>query len=132
MRQLMKPVNMKATRIFDALITRCDEEGGYIKVDNSNGTYMPLSVEKVGPDKYSFAHYYEQGGDLMADPEIVLWKNDKDGRLYPTYFKQAPYFDHELVVFEGNEPVRYARAAQRDCATFCGTWATNIKDQQRL
>ncbi|WP_226006045.1 DUF6908 domain-containing protein [Natrinema salinisoli] len=34
--------------------------------------FMPLVIEKVDAHRLSVAHYYEQNGDLMRDPEIVF------------------------------------------------------------
>ena len=34
--------------------------------------FMPLVIEKVDEHRLSVAHYHEQYGDLMRDPEIVF------------------------------------------------------------
>ena len=39
-----------------------------LKMDN----YMPLVIEKVGPDRISICHYFVVNGDVMYDPEIVF------------------------------------------------------------
>lgn len=33
---------------------------------------MDLTIEKIGFDRVSVAHYWPQHGDLMSDPEIVF------------------------------------------------------------
>ena len=49
-------------------------EGSHAKLNN-NPAYMPVVIEKVGRlpgygEVISIAHYGEQNGDLMADPEM--------------------------------------------------------------
>ena len=45
------------------------DEHFYLKVEND--PYLPLVIEAWG-GCVSVAHYYEQNGDLMRDPEIVF------------------------------------------------------------
>ncbi|EMA49108.1 hypothetical protein C451_19513 [Halococcus thailandensis JCM 13552] len=40
--------------------------------------YHELTIEKVGSDRLSVAHYYTQRGDLMRDPEIVFRIEEND------------------------------------------------------
>jgi len=46
------------------------EVGKHIEIEN--GEHMPLTIEKIGENRLSVAHYYTQRGDLMSDPEIVF------------------------------------------------------------
>ncbi|NUC74732.1 hypothetical protein HTZ84_20945 [Haloterrigena sp. SYSU A558-1] len=34
--------------------------------------FMPLIIKKINEHRLSVAHYYEQNGDLMRDPEIIF------------------------------------------------------------
>ena len=46
------------------------------KIDNSDGTYMPVHIELIDrTEKYthiSLAHYGQQNGDAMRDPEMII------------------------------------------------------------
>ena len=39
---------------------------------DSGGGFMPVVIERIGADTYSIAHYGQQNGDLMADPELTF------------------------------------------------------------
>ena len=53
------------------------EVGAHTKVENK--PYMALCVEVIGDDLVSVAHYGEQNGDLMKDPDMVFWTATADG-----------------------------------------------------
>ena len=77
----MKSLNTRATLIIQKLYEAMYSEPymieeGYAKIKNSE-CYMPVVVELVGDIKgygkvISIAHYGEQNGDLMADPEMTF------------------------------------------------------------
>lgn len=46
------------------------EGEGHVRLKSEG--WMPLVIEKIGPDRISLAHYFEQNGDLMADPEMEV------------------------------------------------------------
>jgi len=68
--------------------------GDKIEVDVDG--FMPLVIEKCGEgdeddeNHLSVAHYYEQRGDLMRDPEVVF--SVADGEWTPFEFRQDPAF----------------------------------------
>lgn len=67
----MKTLDRKAAEIFRALLALQTT-----KIDNSDGTYMPVYLELIGRiDNYNFfslAHYGQQNGDAMRDPKCCL------------------------------------------------------------
>lgn len=67
----MKTLDRKAAEIFRALLALKTT-----KIDNSDGTYMPVHIELIGRiDNYNFfslAHYGQQNGDAMRDPEMLF------------------------------------------------------------
>jgi hypothetical protein len=80
------------------------------------------------------AHYYEQNGDLMADPEMTFLVSAVDGRVYPLSYRQDGLgIYRESVKFNeaGQIDGHYPRE-QRDEATFSGQWMKNIKFQQAI
>ena len=124
----MKAINKKAQKVLEILISKMNE--GYAKIDNSNGGFMPVVVEDIGGGMISVAHYTEMNGDLIPDPEMVLWKG-ADGRWYPTYMKDF-LGEQPSLFFEDGKPSRIRTYIQHDQATFAGVWFDNIKRQQGL
>lgn len=139
----MKSLNSKATMIIQKLYEamsdskyRQDEDGNYAKIAN-NPALMPVIVEKVGNlagygEIISIAHYGEQNGDLMADPEMTF--TIVDGKYYPISFKND-YVGLYQEVFDYNEdgePEAIDINLQSDLTSFANTWMNSIKEQQRL
>jgi len=113
----------------------------HTRIDNTGGTFMPLIVERIGNLRFlsaefplfSFAHYGEQNGDAMRDPDVVMM--DTPSGLVPiSYRNDYLSTDQEVLEYDaaGNATGRYVRRCQADITTFCNGWARNIRDQQRL
>lgn len=136
----MKPINKTAQKTFDKLIKLIPEGESHTKVDNSDGTFMAVSVEFLyesclGP-VYSLAHYYESYGDLVSDPEMTFFVG-ADGRAYPMAFEQGGRFRQESVRVGGGDVVGKRGVSvipswQKQQAAFAGQWLKNIKLQQGL
>jgi len=88
--------------------------------------YMPLVVEKIGDNEYSLAHYYEQNGDLMCDPEITI-------RVYPSMkmVEALTYQQDNLGIYQEvyPEPGKFYPHLKRELNSFLGMWLRNLKDQ---
>lgn len=133
----MKSINKKAQRIMDRLTDGLDSDYPLRTVDSSGGTYMAVHVELIGTVElgpvYSVAHYYEQNGDMMRDPDVEFIKAKVDGKYYPISFRNDGLgVMQEAVVFEDKKVKGIRIKQQRDIATFCGSWMSNINQQQRL
>ena len=137
----MKSLNTKATLIIQKLYEAMYNapymvEEGYAKIKNSEGC-MPVIVELVGDIKgygkvISIAHYGEQNGDLMADPEMTF--TIVDGKYYPISFKND-YVGLYQEVFgynEDGEPEAIDKKLQSNLTDFANQWMKNIKEQQEL
>jgi len=133
----MKPLNKTATKIFNSITE--DMEGNrrnYKKIDNTNDTFMPLVVEKVGTydigNMYSFAHYFKQNGDMCQDPEMCFIVHKSSGKVFPCMFQQAipPVYEESLFMDDGKW--KFKPAMQKDHVSFANMWLKNIKDQQSL
>ena len=139
----MKSLDSKATLTIQKLYTamtdpkyRQDEDGNYGKIAN-NPNLMPVIVEKVGHltgygEIISIAHYGEQNGDLMADPEMTF--TIMDGKYYPILFKND-YVGLYQEVFDYNEdgePEAINTKLQSDLVAFANQWMRNIVSQQSL
>jgi hypothetical protein len=74
---------------------------------------MDLTVEKVGKNRLSVAHYWERRGDLMRDPEIVF---AVENGWTPIRYRQDP---------------RFALADENglDIEDFVSQWDNNLRRQ---
>lgn len=129
----MKPVNQKAQTVLRYLAEQAAAHDGHIKIDNTGGRYMPVCVEWIGENLLSVAHYGEQNGDAMRDPDMVFWRAPS-GNWYPVSFRNdRAGIDQEAVVeWDEGTPLRYRPKAQAGQAAFAGLWMHNIKTQQNL
>lgn len=111
---------------------------------------MPLHVEKVGairyavitPDGqtmtesaplYSFAHYYEQNGDMMRDPDIEIMDRGPGHMTPVSFWQDAPLVRDEVFTYDDNGTVTgYRPQILRSICSFCSLWARNLKEQQGL
>lgn len=128
----VKPVSASAKKVIEQLEAMMID--GYAKIDNTNGAFMPVVVEQVGENQISIAHYYEQNGDLMADPEIVFLKKEYSYGVeyYPIYERMSGLgSDVELVIFKNRKP-KLISNLQKQTASFCTTWMRTITMQQGI
>jgi len=100
-----------------------------------SGGYMDLVIENLeyadeeGNPIYSIAHYGEQNGDLMADPDMEIAVNDKEGRIIPRTF-QNDYMALFQQVFKTQDGRRvYSPSLLRDLDAFLWQWLQNIEQQ---
>ena len=136
----MKRINQQAAKVMNKLIALCKAlEDNHVIIDNSNGNFMAVSVEllqsvDIAGRKvtiYSVAHYYEQNGDLVPDPEMTFAVSDIDTMyIWPMTFNTS-LGQKDGIHYSGNGWKINARE-QADEAVFAGIWMKNIKFQQRL
>jgi len=111
-------------------------ENGYAKIQKSS-SFMAATIELIGQNElgklFSVAHYAEQNGDLMRDPEVVFILG-ADEEFYPVIIQQD-FIGKYQDVLEYDETGKikgwYPRL-QADLAAFANFWLKNIKDQQSL
>jgi hypothetical protein len=131
----VKRLNKRATGIFNKLIEGLTKVGDHKKIDNSDSAFMPVCVEVVDETKIglivSVAHYYEQNGDLMRDPECTFLVCGNE--VFPLTFRQDNLGIDRVsaAVQEDGHVVLYPRP-QRDITRFCNQWMCNINEQQQL
>lgn len=128
----LKALRPAALAVFNHLTDGLDL-GGHRKLDNASGTFMAVCVEKITGRHYSIAHYFEQSGDLMADPEMTFFKSD-DGAVYPCTFQQDNLAMYRIGLDITDEGVieHTSIKEQHDQAAFANQWMANIADQQGL
>ena len=130
----MKAINRSAARAMRKMMSMMDN--GYAKIQKSS-SFMAVTIELVGQNElgklFSVAHYAEQNGDLMRDPEVVfILGNDEE--FYPITIQQD-FIGKYQDVLEYDETGKikgwYPRL-QADLAAFANFWLKNIKYQQSL
>jgi len=131
----MKTLNQTSTATLNNMVSLMED--CYVKIDNSDGTFMPVSVEMIYENDhfkiYSVAHYHEQCGDLLADPEMCFIYLKSLGLYYPSYFKQDSLgLEQESIIVKDGEIHGCRPKMQADNTEFANMWLQNIKNQQNL
>lgn len=131
----MKSVNKAATKVLEILTADLTGPGDHKRIDKSDGTFMAVVVEHIGwcgcDPVFSVAHYYEQNGDLMRDPEMMFLRGHNE--YYPVYFRQDGLpVEERSVLYDTEGVIRYYPRLQTDHVRFANAWMRNIKDQQCL
>ncbi len=104
----------------------------YIRLETPG--YMRLVIEAIGPGPRGFpsvsvAHYGEQNGDAMRDPEMTF-EIAADGTWHPTTFQNDYVGLFQEAVFQddaGRVLIRPRLVAE--LKSFGRIWNQNIKDQ---
>lgn len=135
----MKKLNQKAEAIFRALIAQANEEGN-AKIDNSKGIYMAVCIQKTGTVSkdyltgtvWAITHYFEQEGDLCADPEMTFLETKT--AIYPLSFEMQGSIlaRYEVSVDIFKDQPTYKARLQKGHADFANQWMLNIKQQQGI
>lgn len=111
-------------------------EGHHARINN-NPAYMPVVIEKVGRlhsygEVISIAHYGQQNGDPMADPdmEFVIVCGD----YYPISYRNDYLCQRQDVFTLDSEgkPERINKILQEHLTSFANHWLKNSADQQSL
>jgi len=97
---------------------------------------MSVHVEHIGMcslrPMFSAAHYYEQNGDLMKDPDMVFIRAEDE--YYPLEFQQDNLGLYQCTVrWNSDGQVESVnQKLQQSLANFTGEWMSNIRQQQKL
>ncbi len=122
----MRPLNAATARILDTLTAGLEDPCvptatvSHRKYDNGGG-FMAAVVERIGPHRYSVAHYYEQNGDLVADPDLELVHYE--GAWYPSAISHPPPFGYTraLSCDDASQPHPWYPRAHRELRSFATT-----------
>lgn len=129
----MKAIGPKAKHVMDVLTELCTHLGDHYKYHTE--PFMDVVVEYIGNCNlgamFSVAHYYEQNGDLMRDPEMCFIRG-KDGEYYPYYYRLDGLGIEEDVMQMNDKGELTCKNAtqQKGQANFAESWMRNIKQQQ--
>ncbi len=135
----MSHLNQDAKTIMDELTKGVTPDSSHKKIDNSKGAFMAVHVEYLHEVKpygslFSVAHYYEQNGDAMRDPDMEFLRAH-DGNYYPAYYRQdgIPNGEKEVFIYnEDGEIKQFRPRLMRDLKDFGNMWMENINVQQAL
>lgn len=106
------------------------EKLGLLKVEThvklQSGGFMDLSVEKISEEVISLAHYGEQNGDLMSDPEMTI-KVYPDTRMVEALTIRMDYTGYAASVYPAPGIVNLYQ--KKNLNQFLATWLRNLKNQ---
>jgi len=98
-------------------------EDFHVRIENE--PYMRLVIERH-EDEISIAHYFEQNGDAMRDPEITFRFPD----WTPTTITQDPVGRYSEVFFLTENGVqKYRPRLLRELRSFASMWSKNLNNQ---
>ena len=127
----MKTLDRKAAEILRALLALKTA-----KIDNTDGVYMPVHIEFINrTDKYhhfSLAHYGEQNGDAMRDPEMLFALHKESQQFIPYYYRNDYCGIEQYSVKWTDEGVLLNRRLQAEHTTLANQWLRNIAAQQHI
>lgn len=131
----MKSLDQRAKAIFHELIEPLDATRASRKIDRGGACIMAVCVERVYEWPvgvvYSVTHYYEQNGDLMADPDMTFLVDALSGDVCPlTYQQDGLGLYQEAASYDRERGVVCNPRLQADLTSFANQWMRNIKDQQ--
>ena len=102
----------------------------HLRLDSEG--YMTLVIESIqGPNNlpaFSLAHYGEQNGDAMRDPE-VCFEVSSDEILPFSFLNDYMGIYQEVYSTNGGGPLVRNQAMAKDIEQFLNDWARNLKDQ---
>jgi hypothetical protein len=108
-----------------------------IKIPEHHG-FMRLCIERIGDcnmfpgfSTISVAHYYEQNGDMMRDPEMTFAVDETLETVIPLTFRQDGGIGFEQEAFFLNEQgkVMVRPAIAQELKSFARIWDRNIGKQ---
>lgn len=99
-----------------------------------NGGFMDLHIEYIGTGPRGFplvsvAHYYEQNGDLMRDPDMVFEVSQGMGWGPISYRQDGLGIFQESVFLNEEDKVMINPRLVLEMKTFARQWDKNLKEQ---
>lgn len=120
-------------RMVKPFIEQVMKSGGSVRF-KSDG-YMNLSLEYLeysdsyGNPVYSMAHYGEQNGDLMSDPEMTFSVNNAAETIIPYSWRNDYIGKDDYILKEIHGKTMYSRSMLKSLDDFMNLWLRNIHDQ---
>ena len=91
--------------------------------------YDRLAIETIGVNQISLAHYFQQNGDLIADPEIVFYTGYGPWVPIALSLVITGWREVARLSADGSQVTHVALAAQADAASLARMWAKNLREQ---
>jgi len=88
--------------------------------------FMDVSIEWIGDNRLAMAHYGEQNGDLMADPDMELIVDFDRQEVLPATYQNDYLAVFQQVYLENN---RWRPKLSRELTSFLNTWLRNLEFQ---
>ena len=140
-----KCLGRNAAKLFEHLVKQLPEGETHLKIDNTEETFMPVIIEHLATFEkctmgenyrvFSVAHYYEQNGDLMADP-LMEFLYKPEGMIYPAvypiYYQMDGIFQTTQQSINVGDPLKFTfdKKRQSEHVAFANKWMRNIHMQQ--
>ncbi len=135
----MQKLNKTSEKIWREIVEESKKwDGGKIAKSKS---FMPLCVEQIGSlfiaetpcTLWSFAHYGQQNGDAMRDPDVEFIDGGDVWGIIPISFRNdyLAALDEGARIEDGRLIGIYLKKQASICS-FCNQWMTNIKEQQNI
>ena len=95
--------------------------------------FMPLCIEQIGNGPrglplFSMAHYGEQNGDLMKDPDVTA-ELDAEFKFYPISFQNDYFGLYQEAVFQRDGKTMIRPKLVKELSSFLRTWGANLRQQ---
>ena len=127
----MKTLDTKAAEILRALLALQTAV-----IDNTDEAYMPVHIELIDRTEnyhhFSLAHYGEQNGDRMRDPEMLFALHKESQQFIPYYYRNDYMGVEQYSIKWTAEGVLLNRRLQAEHTTFANQWLRNIAAQQGI
>ena len=127
--------NYKMLRPFmDVLDAATDECGCAWRHFVSDG-YMDLVMEKLGYTDYKgrqvwyMAHFGEQNGDAMRDPEVMFAVDKANGIIEPLSFRNDYLGVYQEVYIQRDGKTLYSHRLRSELDDFLWQWLRTIQEQ---
>jgi hypothetical protein len=88
--------------------------------------FMDLVIEAIDAEQFSMAHYFEQNGDLMKDPEMVMMVRHDLMSVVPISFEMSNPQTYRTVF---NDQCVADPKVVRELESFLEQWLKNIRLQ---
>jgi hypothetical protein len=126
---------MKASPQMQGIITRIAQKHGLVLESRDAHLRLELPhfdrlvIEKIGENLVSVAHYYEQNGDLVAEPDVVFFTGYTG--WVPIEITQSLTGTQWVARLDeqGADITHIKAQAQKKLAEFTEQWARNITAQ---
>ncbi len=122
----MKPLIKASGDVLDALTAGLDV-GGARKIDN--GGYMAVHVDRLSLATFSVAHYFQQNGDQVCDPDGVFLRTAA-GWLPVTLQLSTGHYTVAVELDGDDKPTAWRPRQYRELQAFAAMWLRNIREQQ--